>query len=442
MLFSSLLFLFVFLPTVLVSNLLAAKHLRNALLIVFSLFFYAWGGVTDSLILLGSILLNHLIATCINGGKGMSRKRWLQVGIVANTLIILSFKYLGFITENLNLLFDTLHLDVRVSPIHVRLPLGISFFTFQQMSMLWDIYRNEERGKLKLSETALYVSLFPQLIAGPIVRYHDIIDQIRSRSLSLDLFNSGIQRFIIGLFKKVIIANTCAILADQIMDSPASELSTQTAWLGIVAYAFQIYFDFSGYSDMAIGIGRMLGFRLLENFNFPYISRSIQEFWRRWHMSLSSWFKDYVYIPLGGNRGSVGRTYLNLLIVFFLTGLWHGATWSFIFWGLFHGAFLVLERLGGKALLDKLPRPLAWSYTLLVVLVGWVFFRIEDFGEASNYVALMFGSGSNVASNALHLLDKEKLWVLLLAMVFSTTLPKRCLQFCLENIAKLGSCHV
>jgi alginate O-acetyltransferase complex protein AlgI len=208
-----------------------------------------------------------------------------------------------------------------------------------------------------------------------------------------------------------------------------------------VAYAFQIYFDFSGYSDMAIGIGRMLGFRLLENFNFPYISRSIQEFWRRWHMSLSSWFKDYVYIPLGGNRGSVGRTYLNLLIVFFLTGLWHGATWSFIFWGLFHGAFLVLERLGGKALLDKLPRPIAWAYTLLVVLVGWVFFRIEDFGEASNYVALMFGSGSNVASNALHLLDKEKLWVLLLAMVFSTTLPKQCLQFCLGKISKLGSWH-
>lgn len=441
MLFSSLLFLFIFLPTVLVLNLLAAKHLQNGLLIFFSLFFYAWGGVTDSLILIGSILLNHLIATRILSKEESSKKRWLQVGIVMNTLIILSFKYVGFISENLNLLFETINVPLSIEEIKVRLPLGISFFTFQQMSMLWDIYRTEEKRKLKLSETALYVSFFPQLIAGPIVRYHDIIDQIQNRIQSVSLFHSGIQRFIVGLFKKVIIANTCAIMADEIMDTSVAQLSTPVAWLGVVAYAFQIYFDFSGYSDMAIGIGRMLGFRILENFNFPYISRSIQEFWRRWHISLSSWFKDYVYIPLGGNRKGVSRTYLNLLIVFFLTGLWHGATWSFIFWGLFHGSFLVMERLGGKKLLDKFPRPLSWAYTVLVVLVGWVFFRIEDFTDAANYVALMFGSGSFTESNVLHFLDREKLIVLILAAVFSSTLPKRIMQGSLHLVSKLGSWH-
>ncbi|MFT6210854.1 MAG: alginate O-acetyltransferase complex protein AlgI [Bacteroidia bacterium] len=441
MLFSSLLFLFIFLPTVLVFNLIAAKHLRNGLLIIFSLFFYAWGGVTDSLILLGSILLNHLIATRIQGNVGTSKKRWLQIGIVTNTLIILSFKYLGFISENLNLLFEMVNVTLSIEQIKIRLPLGISFFTFQQMSMLWDIYRTEEKRKLKLAETALYVSFFPQLIAGPIVRYHDIIDQIRNRALSVNLFHSGVQRFIIGLFKKVIIANTCAIMADEIMDASVTELSSPLAWLGIVAYAFQIYFDFSGYSDMAIGIGRMLGFRILENFNFPYISRSIQEFWRRWHMSLSSWFKDYVYIPLGGNRKSVSRTYFNLLIVFSLTGLWHGATWSFIFWGLFHGFFLVLERLGGKKLIDKLPRPFAWAYTLLVVLIGWVFFRIEDFPDAVNYVALMFGSNSFTEANVLHFLDREKLIVLGLAALFSTTLPKRAIDLTLSFLNKFGTWH-
>ncbi|MGB0917623.1 MAG: MBOAT family O-acyltransferase, partial [Flavobacteriales bacterium] len=369
------------------------------------------------------------------------KKRWLQVGIILNTLIILSFKYLGFISENLNVLFEAINAPITLDEIKLRLPLGISFFTFQQMSMLWDIYRTEEKRKLKLSETTLYVSFFPQLIAGPIVRYHDIIEQIKNRVQSVSLFHSGIQRFIIGLFKKVIIANTCAIIADDIMDASLAELSTPVAWLGIVAYAFQIYFDFSGYSDMAIGIGRMLGFRILENFNFPYVSRSIQEFWRRWHMSLSSWFKDYVYIPLGGNRGSTGRTYLNLLIVFFLTGLWHGATWSFIFWGLFHGFFLVLERVGGKKLLDKLPRPISWSYTMLIVLVGWVFFRIEDFGNAASYVGLMFGSNGFNEANALHFLDKEKLIVLILAIAFSSTVPKRIMQFSLNLLAKLGSWH-
>ncbi|MCF8277548.1 MAG: MBOAT family protein [Flavobacteriales bacterium] len=441
MLFSSLLFLFAFLPTVLLLNLVFKKNARNFLLLFFSLLFYAWGGVTDTLILIGSIIINHVLASRIVATDGMSRKRWLQIGIITNALIIISFKYLGFMAENLNLVFSSIGFAMEIPRIKIRLPLGISFFTFQQMSMLWDIYRQHDKRKLKLAETALYVSFFPQLIAGPIVRYHDIIDQIRNRVLSIDLFHSGVQRFIIGLFRKVILANTCAIIADEIMDLPVTELSTSVAWLGIVAYAFQIYFDFSGYSDMAIGIGRMLGFRILENFNFPYVSRSIQEFWRRWHMSLSTWFRDYVYIPLGGNRMGVARTYINLLTVFFLTGLWHGATWSFIFWGLFHGFFLVLERLGMNNLLDRLPRPISWSYTMLVVLVGWVFFRIEDFSSASNYVGLLFGLGESNPISVLQFVDREKLLVLAAAGLFSTTLPQLVLNWITTQLSKLGNWH-
>ncbi|MFT4981893.1 MAG: alginate O-acetyltransferase complex protein AlgI [Bacteroidia bacterium] len=437
MLFSSLTFLFLFLPTALLLNLVSPKSWRNGILIILSILFYAWGGPTDTLILLGSILLNFLLAKRLQ--KSNSSIAWLQIGIALNVLILLFFKYSGFIAENIVSLLEACSVSVTIKPIKVRLPLGISFFTFQQMSMLWDIYRSKSERKITLPETALYVGFFPQLIAGPIVRYHDIIDQIQNRTHSIGLFHSGIQRFIIGLFKKVIIANTCAVIADKYMDMPISELNTSMAWLGIVAYSFQIYYDFSGYSDMAIGIGRMLGFRILENFNFPYISRSIQEFWRRWHMSLSSWFKDYVYIPLGGNRGSVTRTYANLLIVFLLTGLWHGATWSFIFWGLFHGFFLVLERLGGKKLLDKLPNPISWSYAILVVIIGWVYFRIEEFGVATDYLLLLFGYGNEVDTGILHLFNRENVSVLFLALIFSTTLPKRLIGKFQIQFKKLGS---
>lgn len=427
MLFSSLLFLFGFLPLVLVLNLLAPKAWKNGVLIVLSLLFYAWGGPTDTLILLGSILLNHILAIRINSTNSETkRKNWLKIGIAINVSILLAFKYLGFLTQNLNALFEVVSAPISIPHLKIRLPLGISFFTFQQMSMLWDIYQQptSESRKLRISETALYVSFFPQLIAGPIVRYHDIIAQIKNRKLTVDLFHSGAQRFIIGLFRKVIIANTCGSLADSIIDAPITDVSTSVAWLGIVAYSLQIYFDFSGYSDMAIGIGRMLGFRILENFNFPYISTSIQEFWRRWHISLSSWFRDYVYIPLGGNRKGSVRTYVNLLTVFFLTGMWHGATWSFIFWGLFHGVFLILERVGFKKFLEQIPSPIAWAYTILVVSIGWVFFRIEEFGDAFSYTQVLFGfDGSNINS-IYNYLNRETLTVLVLGMVFSTPIPK------------------
>jgi len=422
MLFSSLTFLFLFLPTGLLLHSAVPKWFRNGLLVFASLLFYAWGGVTDSLILIGSILLNHLIANQIGKGTA-SAKGWLKAGLIINVLVIVVFKYLGFITENLNLALAGFGADVTLPAVKIRLPLGISFFTFQQMSMLWDVYREKERQKLKLAESALYVSLFPQLIAGPIVRYHDIIDQIRNRTVTMDRFHSGVQRFILGLFRKVIIANTCAALADAIMDQPATDLSTATAWLGAFAYAMQIYFDFAGYSDMAIGIGRMLGFELLENFNFPYISTSIKEFWRRWHISLSSWFRDYLYIPLGGNRNSQLSTYRNLFIVFFLTGLWHGATWSFVLWGLFHGALIVVERLGFDRVLDRMPKPLAWMYAMLVVLIGWVFFRIESIENAFGFLAVMFGSGSVDGMVPLQFLDRERVAVLIVAIIFSSSLP-------------------
>lgn len=343
--------------------------------------------------------------------------------MVFNVSVIFIFKYLDFSLENINAIGIRLNPGFNALPLQeIALPLGISFFTFQQMSLLWDVYRdtNSER-KITLLNTSLYISLFPQLVAGPIVRFNDIIEQIKSRKESIDLIRSGIMRFIEGLFKKIIIANSCGALADSIMDAETSTLSTPTAWLGIVAYTFQIYFDFSSYSDMAIGLGRMFGFRFLENFNFPYISRSIKEFWRRWHMSLSTWFRDYVYIPLGGNRKGGSRTYVNLLIVFLLTGFWHGATWSFVVWGLFHGIFLTIERLGLDKLLKKLPKAISWSYTILIVMLGWVLFRIELLPNAINYMGKLFGVGESVNSHWLSYLNRESALILVLATILATS---------------------
>jgi alginate O-acetyltransferase complex protein AlgI len=285
--------------------------------------------------------------------------------------------------------------------------------------MLWDVYRRPEKIQFQLIESALYVSFFPQLIAGPIVRYKDIIDQIKLRKESVTLFTSGVERFIIGLAKKVILANTAAAVADNVFSYDAFELTTPAVWIGIIAYTLQIYFDFSGYSDMAIGLGRMFGFRILENFNLPYTAKSIQDFWRRWHISLSTWFRDYVYIPLGGNRLSKKRTYLNLLIVFLLTGFWHGATWSFIFWGLFHGFFIVIERLGLNNLLMRIPKVVSWGYTLFIVMIGWVFFRVDNISDAANFIVKMFGFGKKGQLDVLYFLDNENLFILCISLLIS-----------------------
>ncbi len=434
MLFNSLVFLFIFLPTLLLLYYLLPKKFRNALLLLSSLIFYAWGGVSYCLILILSMVFNFLFAKMI-GRTHRHRKKWLITGLTFNVIAIVIFKYLDFFIENINetvFLFSDKHTPIPLK--HIVLPLGISFFTFQQMSLLWDIYRNEHEQKTRFLNTALYISFFPQLIAGPIVRYNDIVSQIRNRTESIVLFRSGVRRFILGLFKKVIIANGVAQIADNIMDSSMENIDTPTAWLGIIAYAFQIYFDFSGYSDMAIGLGRMFGFKILENFNFPYISKSIKEFWRRWHISLSTWFRDYVYIPLGGNRVSIRRMYVNLMVVFLLTGFWHGATWSFVFWGIFHGTFLIIERIGFGKFLEKIPSIFSWMYAMLVLLVGWVFFRIEDFNIAFQYIGKMFGIGQSNDVYWLSHINNENIWIIFIAILSSSTFFMKAKDFVLDKI--------
>ena len=391
MLFSSLIFLFAFLPAVVLLVLISKRSWHNLILLLASLFFYAWGGVSLSFLLIGSILINYLTGLGIARYQGKKqRKRVLIAGLSLNLILLGIFKYANFFVDNLNILLERLFLPtIELEPID--LPIGISFFTFQAISYIVDVYQGRTAVQKKFHHLALYIALFPQLIAGPIVRYHDIAAQIKSRITSWAKLSSGIERFIIGLGKKVLLANNFALLADEIFAISPDNLDPLTAWVGIVCYSLQIYFDFSGYSDMAIGIGRMFGFEIPENFNFPYISRSIREFWRRWHISLSQWFRDYLYIPLGGNRISSARTYVNLIIVFFLTGLWHGASWSFVFWGLFHGFFMIIERLGLQKWLDRIWRPFAHLYALLVVMIGWVFFRAEHFSHAWGYCKALFG---------------------------------------------------
>ena len=313
----------------------------------------------------------------------------LGLGVGLNLVLLGFFKYAGFLVDNLNQVLALVGLPgVVLGPVH--LPIGISFFTFQAISYLMDLHRGTVRAQRNLLDLGLYIALFPQLIAGPIVRYRDVAREIEQRTVSLDDFASGVQRFIIGLGKKVLIANVMGRAADTIFATPAETLPATLAWIGAIAFMLQIYFDFSGYSDMAIGLGRMFGFHFLENFNYPYIARSIREFWRRWHISLSTWFRDYLYIPLGGNRHGAVRTGANLLLVFLLCGLWHGASWTFLIWGVYHGFFLVLERVPAvRRLLDRLPAPLQHAYVLLVVLVGWVFFRADTFAHALAYLQAM-----------------------------------------------------
>ena len=311
------------------------------------------------------------------------------------------------------------------------MPIGISFFTFQGISYLIDIYRKDTVAQFNLFHLGLYISFFPQLIAGPIVRYHDIALEIKKRDINVDLLREGIIRFIRGFAKKILIANNAALIADHAFSASASEISSLAAWLGILCYTIQIYFDFSGYSDMAIGLGKMLGFNFKENFNYPYISKSIQEFWRRWHISLSTWFRDYLYIPLGGNKKGVTRTYINLIIVFFVTGFWHGAAWSFIFWGLFHGFFLILER--SKILnTQKWPSFVQHVYVLAVVVLGWVFFRAETLNEAFLYLKTMFGFAGGDLNVVFIFLNNYSVLMILLAIVFAMPIRQK-LNSIVEN---------
>lgn len=393
MVFSSPIFLFFFLPITVLVYFCLPRKAQNVYLLTMSLLFYAWGESVYVALMLLSIVFNHIACLCLDRLQGTSKKTLVAAIISLDLGLLAVFKYGNYIVDNLNLLLAPLGLaPLDVAPIH--LPIGISFFTFQAISYVVDVYRGEQRPQQSLIDSGLYIAMFPQLIAGPIVRYGTISAQLASRVVDLESFSIGIRRFIIGLAKKVLIANQVALVADQIFDAPASELSLGLAWLGILCYALQIYFDFSGYSDMAIGLGRMFGFKFPENFNYPYVARSMQDFWRRWHISLSSWFRDYLYIPLGGNQKGAVRTYCNLWVVFILCGLWHGASWNFVVWGMLHGSFLVLERVGFGRWLSGLWWPLQHAYVALVVLVAWVFFRAETLPQALAYVATMFGLGN------------------------------------------------
>jgi alginate O-acetyltransferase complex protein AlgI len=366
----------------------------NWLLLVASVVFYASGGGTFTWLMLGSIAFNYWMAIAIDRARDApTRARRLLAAAVAVNLVVLgSFKYANFFADNVNTVFRAAGLPVLAVP-RVLLPIGISFFTFHAISYVVDVYRRDASAQKSPVHAALYLLLFPQLIAGPIIRYRDIADQLARRRIGLDDFAYGVRRFVIGLGKKVLIANIVAGPADKIFAMPSGQLSAGHAWLAVVCYTLQIYFDFSGYSDMAIGLGRMFGFRFPENFRWPYVADTVQEFWRRWHISLSTWFRDYLYVPLGGSRVSPPRMYFNLVTVFFLCGLWHGASWSFVVWGLFHGAFLVVERLGLAAAVRRLWAPLRHAYLLLVVTIGWVFFRADTLRGAAAFLKAMFGFG-------------------------------------------------
>ncbi len=391
MVFSSLTFLYIFLPVVLLMNFIIHKKFKNTLLLIASILFYSWGGISYTSILIISIVINYIIGKLISKNLGTNKSRiYLTIGIVANLGFLGVFKYGNFMVENLNKLFETISISVSFPDPGILLPIGISFYTFQALSYLIDVHKKRTPVQNNFVDLALYISLFPQLIAGPIVRYNDIAEQLGSRDNNLANFSSGVERFILGLAKKVLIANQFALLADTAFTIAPSNLSTLIAWAGIAAYTLQIYFDFSGYSDMAIGLGRMFGFKFLENFNFPYIATSIREFWRRWHISLSNWFRDYLYIPLGGNRVGNHRTYFNLLIVFFVTGIWHGASWNFVAWGMIHGLFMIIEKLGFDKVLERMWKPIQHLYTIFIVMMAWVLFRADDFTHAWGYFKALF----------------------------------------------------
>lgn len=430
MVFSSPIFVFGFLPVALLLYFVSPARIRNVILLVLSLAFYAWGEVFYVGIMLVSIASNFVFGKLI--GNALEKesdsslaKTWITLGVAVNLALLIAFKYANFIADNVNTVLGWAGVPpVDLEPVH--LPLGISFFTFQAISYIVDVYRREVKAQHNVFDLALYISLFPQLIAGPIVRYHDVAAQIFRREHSVELFASGVQRFIIGLSKKMLIANPMGEVADNVFAMSSGDLTMPIAWIGILAYTLQIYFDFSGYSDMAIGLGRMFGFRFLENFNYPYISRNIREFWRRWHISLSTWFRDYVYIPLGGSRVSKTRVYMNLLVVFLLTGIWHGASWNFVVWGLFHGFFITIEHMGFSRILERLWAPVQHVYLLLVVVVGWVFFRADNLSLALEYLSQMFNfsNWSTTEMQYRQVVTKLSVYVFVLGMIFSLPLKQ------------------
>jgi alginate O-acetyltransferase complex protein AlgI len=390
MVFSSLTFIFLFLPVTLAIYGLSPLRWRNGILLLASCLFYSWGAPKFLFILLASSALDYFLAHRIHTSTAATEKRWLiTLGISVNAALLLYFKYANFFIDQVNALAD-LTGNTPLQWTRIALPIGISFFTFQKISYLVDVYKGTANPARSLLSYTLYVALFPQLIAGPIIRYHDVARQLMERDHTAEKMFAGLCRFCLGLGKKILIANTLGEVADTVFGLPLADLPTTTAWLGAVCYSFQIYFDFSGYSDMAIGLGRMFGFEYLENFNQPYLARSFTEFWRRWHISLSNWMREYLYIPLGGNRKGEIRTFINLWIVFLLSGFWHGASWTFVAWGAFHGFFLSLDKLMLRWKKRSLSAPLAMLITFILLNVSWVLFRSETLSGAWLFLQQMF----------------------------------------------------
>lgn len=413
MVFSSAIFLFCFLPILLIIYFIIPARGKNYLLLVFSLVFYAFGGPKYLLVLLFVVMVDYIGGLLIEKNRE-NGKKILTAVIGVNLATLIFYKYTMFFLENLSVIFST---DLEL--FEVIMPIGISFYTFQSMSYVIDVYRREVKVQKNYLLLLLYVSLFPQLVAGPIVRYSTIENEIQSRKSSLDDVCYGIERFILGFAKKIIIANQMGMLADIVFDEGTAY--TPVAWLGAIAYMFQIYFDFSAYSDMAIGLGRIFGFHFLENFNFPYVSKSIKEFWSRWHISLSTWFRDYVYIPLGGNRKGSMRHFINMGIVWALTGFWHGAEWTFLIWGLYYFVFLAIEKFVIRDRLERIPSSLRHIATLLIVLIGWVLFRSEDMGAFADMVGTMFSFNFDAMGLAEARLYVETYFVYFIAAVMFST---------------------
>ena len=437
MVFSSVLFLLYFLPVFLLIYFLLPYKLRNAWVLIASIFFYAWGAPDLIFIILVSLVADFYLVKYIPD-SGRKRRRWLAgISITLNVGLLAYFKYANFFIENVNAFLGNFGME-HVAWTAIALPIGISFFTFQKITYAVDVYRNVHSPMKRIVDYMMYILMFPQLIAGPIVRYHEVADQIEDRRENETLDNrlTGFFRFVIGLSKKVLIANVLGAEADQIFAMNATEIGAATAWLGVIAYAFQIYFDFSGYSDMAIGLGLMMGIKFPENFNNPYISQSISEFWRRWHMTLGRFMRDYLYIPLGGNKVSLPRLYLNLWLVFLISGLWHGAAWNFVIWGAFHGFFLIADRLFLLKLLKRIGKYPAMIFTFFVTLIGWVLFRADNIYHATDFFKSMFGfSPGDVTID----IDRKFIIILLFAVIFSFMGVVKGMEAWQNRILGLGS---
>ena len=417
MVFSSSVFLIVFLPITLLAYFIVPARFvkaRNSVLLAASLVFYGWGEPKYILIMIFSIVFNYVCG--LAAGKNRS-KAVLILCVVGNLALLGYFKYTDFVLETVNRLAEA-----GLALPGIALPIGISFYTFQTMSYVIDVYRGKVEAQRDIITFGTYVTLFPQLIAGPIVRYSDVAVMLVGRKTNLEQIAEGVRRFIIGFGKKVLLANQIYVVWMEL--SAMENLSVSAAWLGAVAFTFQIYFDFSGYSDMAIGLGKIFGFDYLENFNYPYISRSITEFWLRWHMSLSSWFKEYVYIPLGGNRKGLSRQLINISIVWILTGLWHGASWNFVMWGVYYGIILIIEKLGLLKVLKKCPAVVGHIYSLILIVIGWVIFAVDDMGKVAAYLGMMLGSSQIFIDDAFVYFFESRIWLLIACVIGSTPLPK------------------